>query len=87
MSLWTKSSGLYRHREDLGLHKVGYKEGIYIFGRQACLPRQGESYPDTGAVFGLRIFTAHQSGPWLTGQMPEDPLVQDSLSSPRTRLQ
>ena len=25
--LRTKSSGLYRHREDLGLHKVGYKEG------------------------------------------------------------
>ena len=25
--LWTKSSSLYRHREDLGLHKVGYKEG------------------------------------------------------------
>ena len=24
--LRTKSSGLYRHREDLGLHKVGYKE-------------------------------------------------------------
>ena len=77
-----KSSGLYRHREDLGLHKVGYREGIYIFGRQACLPRQGESYPDAGAVFGLRIFAAHQSGPWLTGRTPEDPLVQDSLSSP-----
>ena len=23
----TKSSGLYKHREDLGLHKVGYKGG------------------------------------------------------------
>ena len=77
--LRTKSSGLYRHREDLGLHKVGYKEGIYIFGRQAFLPRQGESHPDMGAVFGLRIFTAHQSGPWLTGRTPEDPLIQDSL--------
>ena len=26
-SFRTKSSGLYRHREDLGLHMVGYKEG------------------------------------------------------------
>ena len=26
LPFWTKSSGLYRHREDLGLHKVGYKE-------------------------------------------------------------
>ena len=78
----TKSSGLYRHREDLGLHKVGYKERNLHIRRQACLPRQGESHPDTGAVFGLRIFTAHQFGPWLTGQTPEEPLVQDSLISP-----
>ena len=33
-------------------------------------------------VFGLHIFTAHQSGPWLTGRTPEDPLVQDSLTNP-----
>ena len=25
--LWTKSSGLYRHRRGLGLHRVGYKGG------------------------------------------------------------
>ena len=29
--LRTKSSGLYRHREDLGLHKVGYKEKEYTY--------------------------------------------------------
>ena len=80
--LQTKSTGLYKHREDLGLHKVVTKKGIYIFGRQACLPRQGESRTDTDTVFGLHIFTTHQSGPWLTGRTPEDPLVQDSLSSP-----
>ena len=80
LSLRTKSSGLYRHREDLGLHKVGYKEMIYIFSRQACLPRQGESHPDTGRVFGLHVFIAQQSGPYITGRTPEDPLVQDSLS-------
>ena len=53
-----------------------------MFDRQACLPRQSESYPYTGAVLGLCIFTADQSGPWLTGRTPEDPLVQDSLSEP-----
>ena len=47
--------------------------------RQACLPCQGESYPDTGTVFGLHVFTAHQSGPRITGRMPEDPLVQDPV--------
>ena len=26
----TKPSGLYRHRRGLGLHRVGYKEEIYI---------------------------------------------------------
>ena len=25
--LWTKPSGLYRHRRGLGLHRVGYREG------------------------------------------------------------
>ena len=36
-------------------------KGIFIFDRQ------GESHPDTGRFFGLCIFTAHQSSPWLTG--------------------
>ena len=27
------------------------EKGIYIVGHQACLPRQGKSHPDTGAVF------------------------------------
>ena len=35
--LRTKPSGLYRHREDLGLHKVSYKEGnLHI--RSSSLP-------------------------------------------------
>ena len=33
-----------------------------------------------GTVFGLLVFIAHQSGPWIIGRTPEDPLVQDSLS-------
>ena len=63
------------------MKSVTYK-GIYIIDRQACLPRQGESHPDTQRAFGLHIFMAHQSGPWLIGQTPEDLLVQHSLSSP-----
>ena len=45
-----------------------------------------ESHPDTGAVFGLRIFTAHQSGPWPSGRTPKDPLVQDSSGIPKLIL-
>ena len=33
-----------------------------------------------GVVFGLHVFTAHQSGPWITGRTPEVPLAQDSLT-------
>ena len=67
------------------MESVTYK-GIYTIDRQACLPRQGESCPDTSAVFGLHIFMAHQSGPWLTGRTPEDPLVQDSLNNAQCQL-
>ena len=31
-------------------------------------------------VFGLYVFTAHQSGPWIIGRTPEDPLIRDSLT-------
>ena len=63
----------------------GYTESVYREGdlhpnHQACLPRQGESNPDTGTVFGLRAFTAHQSGSQVRGRTPEDPIVQDSLT-------
>ena len=35
--LRTKSSSLYRHQEDLGLHKVGYKgkESTYLLAKLA----------------------------------------------------
>ena len=35
-----------------------------------------------GGVFGLCILTTYQSGPYPIDRTPEDPLVQDSLSSP-----
>ena len=39
--------------------------------------------PPTTPVAWVRDFAqGHQSGPRLTGRTPEDPLVQDSLSSP-----
>ena len=42
--LRTKSSGLYRHREDLGLHKVGYKErNLHI--RSPSLPSTPKRVP------------------------------------------
>ena len=56
------------------------EKGIFISERQACLPRQGESHPDTGESLLYYIFTAHQSGPCHIAQMPRDPLILDSLS-------
>ena len=56
--LRTKSSGLYRHREDLGLHRVGYKErNLHI--RSPSLPSTPRRVP-SGHGCSLRIFTAHQ---------------------------
>src|SRR3989337_3498112 len=63
------------------------EEGNYISGHESCHPRIGESYPDMGESLPLCIFTAHQSGPYQIARTPEDPLIQDSLSSPRTGLQ
>ena len=59
--LRTKPSGLYRHRRGLGLHRVGYREGDLHPNRQACLPRQGESHPDTGRSLQSFIFIVQQS--------------------------
>ena len=60
--LRTEPSGLYRHRRGLGLHRVGYKEGDLHPNRQACLPRQGDSHPDTGQSILSCIFIVQQSG-------------------------
>ena len=58
------------------MYKVGdrEKESSYLIAKLAFHAK--ESPIRTWVrVFGLRIFMAHQSGPWLTGQTPEDPLV------------
>ena len=51
------------------------EKGNYTSGHQACYPRNGESYPDTGEGLLPCIFTAHQSGPYHIAQTPEDPLI------------
>ena len=63
MSYGLKPSGLYRHRIGLGLHKVGYngRRSTYPY-RQACLPRQGKSHPDTGRSLQSCIFIVQESG-------------------------
>ena len=71
--LRTKSSGLYRHRRRLGLHRVGYKEGDLIPNRQGCLPSKGESHPDTGRSLESCIFTLEQSGQSIYSGCPDTP--------------
>ena len=58
------------------------EEGIFIYECQACLPRKGESNLDTGGSLLSCIFMTHQPGPHHIARTPEDPLIQDSLSSP-----
>ena len=43
--------------------------------RQACLPRQGKSHPDTGRSLQSCIFIV---------RLPEHPLIQDSLTRVKT---
>ena len=55
-------SGLYRHQRGLGLHRVGYNGRISTYQyRQACLPRQGKSHPDTGRSLQSCIFIVLES--------------------------
>ena len=68
-------------------HYELWRKLFCLVPRLACLLRKGESHPDTGEGPRSCIFMAHQSGPYHIARKPEDPLVQDSLSSPQTRLQ
>src|SRR3989337_1037946 len=55
--LRTKSSGLYRHREDLGLHKVGYRErNLHIWS--LSLPSTPRRVP-SGHGWSLRSSYLH----------------------------
>src|SRR3989337_2582874 len=57
-------------------------EGIFIIGCQACLQRQVESNPDTGVVFGLLVFIAHQAGPMDNRPDARGPLSPGLPQSP-----
>src|SRR3954467_9377131 len=80
LSYGLKPSGLYRHRRGLGLHKVGYngRRSKYPH-RQACLPCQGKSHPDTGRSLQSCIFIVQESGEGIV-RLPEHPLILDSLN-------
>ena len=85
--LWTKPSDLYRHRRGLGLHKVGYRErNLHIqISKLAFHARRVPSGHGTkSSILYLHSPTVR---PKYIVRLSEDPLVQDSLSSPRTRLQ
>src|SRR3954465_1075781 len=47
--------------------------------RQACLPRQGKSHPDTTRSLQSCIFIVQESGEGIV-RLPEHPLIQDSLT-------
>ena len=73
--LRTKSSGLYRHREDLGLHKVGYKErNLHIWS--PSLPSMPRRVPSGhGAVFGLRVLHSPSFRPMANKPDARGPLT------------
>ena len=70
--LRTKSSSLYRHREDLGLHKVGYKErNLHI--RPPSLPSTPRGVP---SGHGCSLRPSHLHNPSVR------PVAYESTSAP-----
>ena len=63
--LWTKPSGLYRHRRGLGLHRVGYREGNLPSGH--------------GTKSSILYLHSPTVRPKYIVRLSEDPLIQDSL--------
>ena len=65
------------------MYKVGYIErNLRIRIAKIAFHAKVSPIRTREEVFGLCVFIAHQSGPWIAGRTPEDPLVQDSLGSP-----
>ena len=88
VSYGLEPSGLYRHRRGLGLHRVSYngRRSTYPY-RQACLPRQGKSHPDTGRSLQSCIFIVLESG-WRYSpatRTPPNPGLPHSLITPPSR--
>ena len=79
--LWTKPSGLYRHRRGLGLHRDGYREGnLHIrIAKLACTQRR----VPPGHLTKSSILYLHSPTVRLKYIVcpSEDPLIRDALSS------
>ena len=94
--LRSKPHGLYRHRGYLGFTHdkslAGSKDADpFILTRSARCIFGGFLLEYGAAAYPSPSYdnqrAAHQAGLWEIGRRPEDPLVQDSLSSPRTSPQ
>ena len=88
LSYGLKPSGLYRHRRGLGLHKVGYNGRRSWISASPSLPSTPRKVP-SGHETKSSILYLHSLGvrPMMIVRLSRHPLVQDSLSSPWTRLQ
>ena len=78
--LWTKPSGLYRHRRGLGLHRVGYKGGdLYI--QIAKLAFHAKEVPSGhGTKSSILYLHSPTVQPKYIVRLSKDPLIQDSLN-------
>ena len=78
--LWTKPSGLYRHRRGLGLHGVGYKGGdLHILIAKLAFHAK-ESPSRHGTKSSILCLHSPTVWPKYIVRLSEDPLIQDSLS-------
>ena len=99
LSYGLKPSGLYRHQRGLGLHRVGYKGGdLHIripslpSTQRRVLPRHGTKSSilylhSLGVRLMMMIVRPIIVRPMMVVRLSGHPLIRDSLSSPRTRLQ
>ena len=65
------------------MYKVGLqrKETIHVDAKLAIYAKESPIRTREEA-FCSCVFTTHSSGPCHIGRLPEDPIIQDSLSSP-----
>ena len=77
----TKSSGLYRHRDDLGLHKVSYKERNLHIRSPSLLSTQRRVPSGHGKKSSVFYLHSPSVRPMLHSPDSRGPLIRDSLSS------
>ena len=78
--LRTKPSGLYRDRRGLGLHRVGYKEEIYISELPSLPSMQRRVPPGHGTKSWILYLHSPTVRPKDIVRLSEDPQIQDSLA-------